>query len=336
MKKYLLPNTGNYYKANLHCHTTVSDGKRTPEQVKDDYKAKGYSIVAYTDHDLMLDHSDLSDGDFLALKGYEIEITQRDGVEPWRNRRCCHLCLIAKSSSVEKQVCWHREKYLFGGAPALKHLAVFDESLPDFEREYTVECVNEVIKRAKEGGFLVHYNHPNWSMETFEQFGKYEGFSGMEIANYSAYSVGFDDYYPQAYEEVVRLGKRVYCIGADDNHRLDDECGAWTMINAPRLEYGEIIKSLESGAVYSSMGPEIKAIYFEDGKIHIESSPASRIIVHRGTRWDSCARANEGETISEAAFDFNPSALWFRVTVIDEKGRPADSRAYFSDEIYGE
>jgi hypothetical protein len=174
-------------------------------------------------------------------------------------------------------------------------------------------------------------------MESIVQYGKYEGFAGMEIANFSAYSAGFEDYYPQAYEEAIRAGKRIYCIGADDNHHPGkDECGAWTMINAPRLEYGEIIKALESGNVYASMGPEIKAIFVEDGKIHVECSPARRICIHRATRWDSCVKANEGETVTEAVFDFNPSALWFRITVEDEKGRHADSRAYFSDEIYDE
>ena len=34
MRKYLLPNTGNHYKANLHVHTTVSDGQMTPEEIK--------------------------------------------------------------------------------------------------------------------------------------------------------------------------------------------------------------------------------------------------------------------------------------------------------------
>ena len=48
MKKYLLPENVNWYRANLHCHTTISDGCLTPEQVKEAYKAKGYSIVAYT------------------------------------------------------------------------------------------------------------------------------------------------------------------------------------------------------------------------------------------------------------------------------------------------
>ena len=45
MRKYLLSKDGNFYRANLHCHTTVSDGKRTPEEIKEIYKSKGYSIV---------------------------------------------------------------------------------------------------------------------------------------------------------------------------------------------------------------------------------------------------------------------------------------------------
>ena len=32
MKKHLLPEKGNYYKANLHVHTTISDGSLTPEE----------------------------------------------------------------------------------------------------------------------------------------------------------------------------------------------------------------------------------------------------------------------------------------------------------------
>ena len=50
MRKYLLPEQGKFYRANLHCHTTVSDGKTTPEETKQFYKDEGYSIIAFTDH----------------------------------------------------------------------------------------------------------------------------------------------------------------------------------------------------------------------------------------------------------------------------------------------
>ena len=76
MKKTLLSMELPVYKANLHTHTTLSDGKCTPEQIKAMYLAEGYSIVAYTDHDILLDHADLCDERFLALNGYEIEVME--------------------------------------------------------------------------------------------------------------------------------------------------------------------------------------------------------------------------------------------------------------------
>ena len=41
MKKYLLPRSGRFFKAGMHTHTTVSDGKMTPEETKAAYKALG-------------------------------------------------------------------------------------------------------------------------------------------------------------------------------------------------------------------------------------------------------------------------------------------------------
>nr|WP_320153922.1 PHP domain-containing protein [uncultured Draconibacterium sp.] len=40
----------NRYKANLHTHTTCSDGKLSPQQVVDKYHELGYQILAITDH----------------------------------------------------------------------------------------------------------------------------------------------------------------------------------------------------------------------------------------------------------------------------------------------
>ncbi|MBE6674237.1 MAG: PHP domain-containing protein, partial [Ruminococcaceae bacterium] len=61
MKKYIISPKLNWYRANMHCHTTVSDGSLTPEQVKEEYKKMGYSIVAYTDHEIIREHNDLTD-----------------------------------------------------------------------------------------------------------------------------------------------------------------------------------------------------------------------------------------------------------------------------------
>lgn len=92
MLKYLLPETGNYYKANLYCHTNISDGTYTPEQVKQIYKEHGYSIVAFTEHDVFIPHPELCDDDFLALNGFEVEINEEE--KPWSQTKSCHLCFI--------------------------------------------------------------------------------------------------------------------------------------------------------------------------------------------------------------------------------------------------
>ena len=45
MKDYdFFPGEGKFYKANLHCHTVISDGKLTKEQIREEYRKRGYSI----------------------------------------------------------------------------------------------------------------------------------------------------------------------------------------------------------------------------------------------------------------------------------------------------
>ena len=39
-----------FFKGNLHAHTTNSDGRRTPQEVIELYKAHGYDFLALTDH----------------------------------------------------------------------------------------------------------------------------------------------------------------------------------------------------------------------------------------------------------------------------------------------
>ena len=50
MRKELLQNQHNWYKGNLHMHTTCSDGRVSPEQAEDMYEQAGYDFIALTDH----------------------------------------------------------------------------------------------------------------------------------------------------------------------------------------------------------------------------------------------------------------------------------------------
>jgi hypothetical protein len=335
MRKYLLPEDGNFYKANLHCHSTISDGRWSPEEIKKNYMEQGYSVIAFTDHDVMIPHPELADENFLPLNAYEMEITEPKDPENPKKRRTCHLCFIAKSPKTEKQVCWHREKYAAIGNTKNYHAQVkFDESLPDYEREYSHECINDMIKRGREAGFFVTYNHPTWSLESYPEYIGYEGMNAMEICNYGCLAAGFDDYNPRVYDDILTSGKRIFCTATDDNHNaIEDSFGGFTVIKAPRLEYEAVTEALEAGNFYASQGPAIEELWFEDGKIHVTCSPAVKIYFNTGVRKASRVVAKDGESLTEAEFEVKPEYGYVRITVIDREGYPANTNAYFVDSL---
>ncbi len=338
MKKFLLSENGNFYKVNLHCHSTISDGKLTPAEIKEAYLKKGYSAVAFTDHEVFLQHNDLTDENFVALNGVELAVNEVGRTSG--SNKCCHICMVALSPDTKQTVCWHREKYLFRNAPLHKDEVVFDESLPDYERVFTPECINDMIQKGKDGGFFVTYNHPVWSLETYEDYMKYEGMHAMEIANFGCLEAGFDDYNAKVYDDMLRGGKRLFCIGADDNHNkfpLDhercDSFGAWVCVKADSLTYKNLTDALLAGDFYASRGPEIKELWYEDGKVHVTCSPVKQISLHHDKRRISTAVAPKGEYLTEAVLEVLEGAEFFRLSLTDEYHLTADTNTYYVNEL---
>lgn len=331
MKKYLLPEEGSFYKANLHCHSTVSDGRWSPERIKQEYMAKGYSVIAYTDHDVLIPHPELTDEHFVALNGYEMEIDEvrQDG----KQGKTCHMCLIALEPDNVKQVCWHRSRYLFGNARNYREQVQFHDA-SDYERSFTHECISDMMRRGREAGFYVTYNHPVWSLEDFRDYSGYEGMHAMEICNWGCVVEGYNDYVPQVYDDLLRLGRRIYCIGADDNHNsIEDSFGAFTVIKAPELTYRAITRALLDGHFYASQGPEIHTLWVEDGRIHIRCSDARKIECNFDIRRAFCAWSRPGEPLQEASFPLPERASYVRLTVTDFEGNHANTNAYWLDEL---
>jgi len=338
MRKVLLDENKNKYKANLHCHTNVSDGRHTPEEIKDIYKNHGYSIVAYTDHDILIPHDDLNDDSFLALHGYEMEFTgerRNDESHP-----TCHMCLIQRDPDNLKQVCWHREKYVcIGNASKYKDQIQFDENEPDFERDHTPEVISKAMQLGRENGFFVTYNHPTWSMENFNDYMSFHGMHAMEMCNYACSIDGYEEYNPRVYDDMLRGGERIYCIDADDNHNWSaddspefDSCGAFTVIFAEDLSYKSVMDSLFDGKFYASQGPEIFSLSYDEEKIYIKFSPAKRVYLStngRRLQW----RYSTDTPLTEAVFDIPRESTYFRITVEDYTGKHANTNAYFLDEI---
>lgn len=342
MKKYLISKTGNFYKANLHCHTTYSDGNLTPEEVKKAYMEKGYSIVAFTDHNILLNHNDLTDKTFLALNGMEIDFYEGwnpdfiDKGYTYLTWKGCHLNFIALSPDNVIQPCYNRQNnYVIGSKYKYVDLIKFDESKPDFKKIYSVDGVNAAIKEARDNGFYVTYNHPVWNMETSAEYCNYSGINAMEMYNYGCYVEGFDEYNPGVYDQMLRSGKKIFCVGADDNHNKYpfnspkcDSFGAFTVIKAEKLDYRAVTDAMLSGNFYASQGPLISELYYEDKKVFVKCSDALRICYTAGTRRAQC----EYDT-NQAVFDVWDEDLYFRITVLDKDGKFANTNAYFIEDL---
>ncbi len=339
MRQYLLPESGHFYKANLHCHSTISDGAFTPEQLKKVYMEHGYSILAYTDHEIMLDHSELNEENFLALTSYELEIRNKQEKD-WRLEKRCHLNLISKTPHNRYHVCFN-EKDVLQPNPR-KYLSIVECDDTPYEKEYTPECIRDIVKTANEKGFLVAYNHPAWSMETYEDYSKFGDFYAMEIHNTGCLiNDALDEMNIQGYDQMLRSGRRIYALATDDNHNCDDingpyhggSFGGWVMIKADELEYGKIIESLEKGQFYSSLGPEIYELYYEDGKVHIKCSDVKKIRLTTNCRCSQKLYAEDGEYVNEAVFELEDIYTYFRLTITDKYGNSAYTNAYFTDEL---
>ena len=61
----------NSYKANLHTHSTTSDGLYSMQEVVDLYRAEGYNMLAATDHRFTNEVSKIDAGDLLLISGME-------------------------------------------------------------------------------------------------------------------------------------------------------------------------------------------------------------------------------------------------------------------------
>ena len=341
MKKYLLGEKGNFYKANLHCHTNLSDGHLTAAQVKELYKSRGYSIVAFTDHDALIPHQDLADADFLPLNAVELAIRnpRPEGVKG-RNP-VVHMSFIALQKDNVLSPFYHRTKYIAHNEEELRSLVKFDESLPDFPREYSVETVNAVIAEGKKRGFYVIYNHPVWSYETEGRLLQYKGFDAMEVYNHAGNVLGYEEYTPALQDSLRRQGMRFATVAADDNHNkypvgsnYCDACGGWVQIEADQLEYRTITKALESGSYYASTGPKLHALWVEDGKVCLKCEPATKILLTMGGGKSSVEIA-EDTLLTEVSFPFPGYEEWIKITVYDEKGKFAMTRAYYPEEWQG-
>ena len=344
MKQYLIPEKGQFYKANMHNHTTVSDGSFSPEETKARYMAHGYSVVAFTDHEVMVDHSDLNEeGKFLAITSYEVATSTEAPYGLGMAAPTYHINFYAKNPHETSYVCPNPD-YVWGNARAYAEKQDYYKG--DYTRRYSVEGQNEMIAEAKAKGYLVSYNHPDWSLQSYPDYMGLEGVTAVEVYN-TGWVVGgwVLDEGDHVLDNLLKAGKRIYPVATDDNHNEHHMYGGWVRFKAPALTYENIMTAYEQGDFYASWGPELESLYLEDGVLKMDFPADSHVVtaeVHTFARW--AGRVN-GRDMTHAEIDLNVflnvarnsayplDRAYFRVVVTDDRGNRALTRGYFLDEL---
>lgn len=323
----LLTNKKPYYKGNMHCHSTLSDGIKTPEELKEWFKGHGYHFLAITDHERTYNQSALDDEEFITITSSEISVKEFPAISTGTNRRMkvCHFNIYAKEQDNDATLFYSTLADHYSSPEDRERLA---KELGDATREYTVDYINNLIRTANEAGFFVAYNHPRWSLENYGNYGGYEGLWGVEIFNTSCDRGGLYEYDINVLDDFLRDGKHVFASCGDDNHSERTCGGAFVMVNADKLSYKNLIDGLLSGRFYASTGPEIYDLTVCGNQVHITCSGAKHITYATEGRRAAAVHATD-TVLTEATFTIQPDDGYFRLDVIDEAGCRANTQAYY-------
>ena len=214
-------------KGGLHCHTTRSDGRLSPEETMQLHKENGYDFLAITDH------RRYNYIDFVP----ELGITIIPGME------------FDNSTSIP---CDHgfRTYHTVCIGPSKEDGNGFEQDvLLDSAVAPTQEAYQPYLDDIHAKKNLTIYCHPEWSSTPARYFERLRGNFAMEIWN-SGCAIENDMDTDAAYwDELLGQGIKIFGVATDDGHQKYHHCKGWVMVNAEN-SIGAILQALENGAFY--------------------------------------------------------------------------------------
>ncbi len=275
-----------FFKGNLHCHTTNSDGKLTPEECKAFYREHGYDFLSITDHRKLSEETHMEDG-MLVLCGMEMDYFLPGEV--------VHLVGVGLSEELNQHdVTRNMQTYIdlvnrYDGRVIIAHPAW---------------SLNTVTTLSGLHGLTAAeiYN----SASTYPWNGDRADSSNVLDAA-AAHGTFFN------------------FVASDDSHWYNGEAGrSFTMVQADELTKESLFKAIDEGRFYCSQGPEIRQITVEDERIHVECSEAERVIFYSNLVWanNRCV-AKPGMTEAEYIARPENGETFVRIQVMDKEGRSA-------------
>lgn len=290
-------------KGGLHCHTTRSDGKVTPEDTIRLHYENGYDFLALTDHRYYNYMNYAPEIPITIIPGMEYDNTfiREKGFRTFHT-----VCL----GPVQEDGNGYEQDQRFERGTA-KDQFEYQPYLDDIHAH----------------GNMTIYCHPQWSSTPARYFDQMKGNFAMEIWN-SGCAIEDDLDTDAAYwDELLGQGQKIYGVATDDGHQEYHHCKGWVMVRAEN-SISAILQALKDGAFYSSCGPEIYNFYVEDDVAVVECSEVKKIRFQADKHPTRIIRAVDG-TITRAEYDLKGEYEYVRATVIDENGKYAWTNPIF-------
>ena len=302
-------NTGNkMLKGALHCHTTRSDGRGTPEEVIAKHVDHGYDFMALTDHRIY-NKKNFGDRPMTILPGVELDSNFPE--MHTRGVRCHHIVCIGplEGNGYAQDQRFRRRNIL------------------------RPEDTQPMLDDAHANGNMTIYCHPEWSGTPASQFRMLRGNFAMEIWNSGCAIENELDANAAYWDDLLAEGQRIWGVATDDGHRMEHHCLGWVRVNSEN-SVPAILEALKNGAFYSSCGPEIEDFYVENGVAHVRCSDAAEITMRQLCVPYDVVYAEEGRPLREASFRIRRGAgtMYVRAVVKDAQGRRAWSNPIFLEE----
>lgn len=272
-----------WYKGNLHTHTTVSDGKYTPEEAIALYRGNGYDFLALTDHWALSAEGETDGLTLLAGCEYNFGKNVREGI--------FHIICAAA------------------------------ERDPGVTREDTPQACIDKIHAAGGLAILAHpawsLNTPEQirPLKGLDGTEMYNSVSGLP-RNCRPYSGAICDL-------MAAEGYFMPLMAADDTHFYieADKCRSFIMVQAEECTAEALRAAIRRGDFYASQGPHITAE--RDGRtIRVHTTPVESIVCYTDVVWDP-HRAEVGDGITEAEFTLAANVTSARIEATDADGRCA-------------
>lgn len=276
-----------FWKGNLHCHTTESDGLHSTEDVIRIYQQMDYRFLAITDHRKLSSATHMQDG-MLLLSGIEMDYALPS--------EALHIVGVGMQPEYAAST-----RYRMGPQDAIADM------------------------RAYGGRAIVA--HPAWSLNTLATLTALRDVTAAEIYNsFSAMPWNGDRADSGNILDIAAAHGAYYAfVASDDSHLYAGEQGmSFTMIQAEELSQEALFAALDAGRFFASQGPLFRQITIEDDRVRVECSPVEHVVFYSNLVWAQGRCITESEQ-TEASYDLraNLGERFVRCQIVDEMGRSA-------------